>query len=84
MSENNNFKHNLLEKNDDFFFDIFDLKLGFFHPIIGEKKRFVLGLVIQPYNGQKRLLSKHMKQTIIMSWELEKLQIFYSNSVILL
>ena len=27
---------------------------------------------------------EYMKQTIIMSWELEKLQIFYLNSVILL
>ena len=59
-----------------------DLKLGFFHPNIGEKKRFDIDNTT--YNGQKRLLSKYMKQTIILSWELEKLQIFYLNSVILL
>ena len=47
-----------------------DLKLGFFHPNIGEEKRFDIGNItvkrpkISPAN---RLLSKHMKQTIIMS-----------------
>ena len=47
-----------------------DLKLGFFHPNIGEKKCFDIGnitvkrLKISPAN---RLLSKYMKQTIIIS-----------------
>ena len=71
--------------NDDFFFDFFsDLKLGFFHPNIGEKKLFDIGYItvkqpkISPAN---RLLSKYMKQTIIMS-RME--HIFYLNRVTLL
>ena len=47
-----------------------NLKLGFFHPNIGEKKRFDIGNItvkrpkISPANRQ---LSKYMKRTIIMS-----------------
>ena len=31
------------KKNVDFFFDIFRLEKGIFHPNIGEKKRFGIG-----------------------------------------
>ena len=50
--------------------NFFDLKLGIFHPNIGEKKRFDIGniTVKRPkISPAKRLLSKYMKQTIIMS-----------------
>ena len=49
---------------------VFRLEIGIFHPNIGEKKRFDIGNItvkrpkISPAN---RLLSKYMKQTIIMS-----------------
>ena len=47
-----------------------DLKLGFFHPNIGEKKRFDIGNITvkrQKISPAKILLSQYMKQTIIMS-----------------
>ena len=39
----NNFKHNLLDITMIFSLIFSDLKLGFFHPNIGEKKRFGIG-----------------------------------------
>ena len=40
---NTNFKHNLLNKTMIFSLIFSDLKLGIFHPNIGEKKRFGIG-----------------------------------------
>ena len=62
MSDKQTILTQFTRKNVDFFFDIFRLEKGIFHPNIGEKKRFGIGNIIK-----KRLLSKYMKQTIIMS-----------------
>ena len=43
MSDKQTLLTQLLEKNVDFFFDIFRLEKGIFHPNIGEKKRFSIG-----------------------------------------
>ena len=50
--------------------NFFRLEIGIFHPNIGEKKRFDIGntTVKRPkISPAYRLLSKYMKQTIIMS-----------------
>ena len=60
------FKHKTMIFSSKFF----DLKLRFFHPNIGEKKRFDIGniTVKRPkISTAYRLLSQYMKQTIIMS-----------------
>ena len=53
------------------FFEFFsDLNLGLFYLKIGEKKRFDIGNITvkrQEISPANRLLSKYMKQTIIMS-----------------
>ena len=43
VKQTNNFKHNLLNKTMIFSLIFSDLKLGIFHPNIGEKKRFGIG-----------------------------------------
>ena len=43
MSDKQTILTQFTRKNVDFFFDIFRLEKGIFHPNIGEKKRFGIG-----------------------------------------
>ena len=67
-----------------FFFDIFRLEIEIFHPNIGEKKRFGIGniTVLRPKKTIVEIYETDYNHVQI--WELEKLQIFYLNDVILL
>ena len=57
-----------------------DLKLGFFYPNIGEKKTFWHW----EYNQKKTIVEIYETDyNHVQIWELEKLQIFYLNSVTL-
>ena len=60
---NKQIKTQFVQQNDDFFFDIFRLEIGNFS---SEHRRKVTFWHWE-YNRQKRLLSKYMKRTIIMS-----------------
>ena len=61
-----------------------DLKLGFFHPNIGEKKRFGIGNITIKRPKKTIVEMYETDYNHVQIWELEKLQIFYINSVILL
>ena len=61
-----------------------NLKWGFFHPNIGEKKRFGIGN-IAVYRPKKTIVEIYETDyNHVQIWELENLQIFYLNNVILL
>ena len=61
-----------------------DLKSGFFHPNIGEKKRFGIGNITVERPKKTIVEIYETDYNHVQIWELEKLQIFYLNSVILL
>ena len=61
-----------------------DLKLGIFHQNILEKKRFGIGNITVKRPKKTIVEIYETDYNHVQIWELEKLQIFYLNSAILL